>query len=239
MEAKFEMELSVRRKALRQIYKAYSLAEKFGGPRGIWVGGTALLSFTIMFLSFACGVKGIVVIALPLFVIAVGMVGMRRTSHRAFWDKLFELLEGYEPRAQGEYRHLQEVVKGGRWDEFNAAFRQWHASEHMLTTPAHTQANSGAAHRFASKAISREPTVVEPDEKWQAHAYPLQQISIFLQGTRHSDRASLVDQLQTVATRLQAGDMAGTEHDDDFGYSFKVDLASKGPSFFDGPCESA
>ncbi|KWW32388.1 MULTISPECIES: hypothetical protein [Cupriavidus] len=239
MEAKFETELGVRRMALRKIFKAHSLAEKFGGPRGIWLGGTGLLAFTTMFLSAACGVLGIAVFALPLFVIAVGMVGMRGTSHRAFWDKLFELLEGYEPRAQWEYQHLQEVVKENRWDEFNAAFRQWHASERVFTLPAPPQANSGAAHRFASKAISREPTVIEPDEKWKAHAYPLQQVSIFLQGTRHSDRASLVDLLQTVVARLHAGDMAGTEHDDDFGYSFKVDLASKGPSFFDGPCGSA
>lgn len=240
MEAKFGMELSVRRKALRKISKAHLLANRYGGPRGIWKAGTLLLSCAILFISMAW--RGVSVIGFPLLflVIAVGMVGMCRASPRTFWDKLFELLERYEPRAEWEYLLLQEVVKEERWSAFNAAFRQWHASECVFTTPmAHTQTNDGPARRFANKAISREPTVVESNENWRANAYPLQQVAIFLQGTRHSDRTSLIDQLQTVVARLQAGDMDGTEHDDDFGYCFKVDPASEGPSFFHGPSGSA
>ena len=36
---------------------------------------------------------------------------------------------------------------------------------------------------------------MEEDTSWIAHAYPLQQIRIELQGTRHSDRAAIIDQL--------------------------------------------
>jgi hypothetical protein len=75
-------------------------------------------------------------------------------------------------------------------------------------------------------------------QSWVAHAYPLQQISVQLQGTKHSDRSTIIDQLETVLTRLRAGDMMGQDHDDDFGYSFVVEPASKGPSFFDEPAGS-
>ena len=74
-----------------------------------------------------------------------------------------------------------------------------------------------------------------PNEHWIQHAYPLQQITIHLQGTRHSDRAAVIDQLETVLARLRRGDLAGADHDDDFGYRFEVVAASDGPSFFDDP----
>lgn len=77
-----------------------------------------------------------------------------------------------------------------------------------------------------------------PSQSWRDHAYPLQQISIQLQGTVHSDRASIIGQLETVLTRLRAGDMKGQDHDDDFGYRFSVVGESQGPSFFDGPAGS-
>lgn len=59
------------------------------------------------------------------------------------------------------------------------------------------------------------------NESWIAHAYPLQQVTIRLQGTRHSDKAAIVSQLETVLARLKAGDTSGKEHDDDFGYTFE------------------
>ena len=70
---------------------------------------------------------------------------------------------------------------------------------------------------------------------WIKHAYPLQQIMIQLQGTRHSSRADLVDQLETVPARLKKGELEGTSHDDEFGYRFQVQTAAPGPSFFDDP----
>ena len=75
-------------------------------------------------------------------------------------------------------------------------------------------------------------------EEWIAHAYPLQQVTIKLQGTRHSDKAAIIGQLETVLARLKAGDKAGQDHDDDFGYSFEYAVASPGPSFFDEPAGS-
>ncbi|MFH0134826.1 hypothetical protein ACGLHS_31750 [Variovorax sp. VaC1] len=74
-----------------------------------------------------------------------------------------------------------------------------------------------------------------PAPDWKTHAYPLQQVTIKLQGTRLSNRAAIVGQLDTVRARLQVGEQNGHDHDDDFGYSFRYDRAVDGPSFFDGP----
>ncbi|NIE78360.1 hypothetical protein F3J45_28440 [Pantoea sp. Ap-967] len=71
-------------------------------------------------------------------------------------------------------------------------------------------------------------------KSWIEHAYPLQQVAIYLQGTRHSDRAAIISQLETVLARLKAGENVGREEDDDFGYSFKYVAAAEGePSYFD------
>lgn len=72
-----------------------------------------------------------------------------------------------------------------------------------------------------------------PNQAWIEHAYPLQQLTIKVQGTRHSDRVDLIKQLEKVLARVKAGDMDGREFDDDFGYTFEYDLASPGPSFLD------
>lgn len=77
----------------------------------------------------------------------------------------------------------------------------------------------------------------EPSADWRAHAYPLKQVTIRLQGTRHSDNEAIIRQLDTVISRLRAGDISGYEHDDDFGYAFDF-ASSDGPSFFDSDCGS-
>lgn len=74
-----------------------------------------------------------------------------------------------------------------------------------------------------------------PTQNWIDHAHPLQQVTIKLQGTRHSDRDAIIKLLETVAQRLRSGDTTGLEHDDDFGYSFEYVKASPGISFFDDP----
>ena len=76
------------------------------------------------------------------------------------------------------------------------------------------------------------------NKEWEAHAYPLQQITIKLQGTRHSDLDAIVGQLERIAVRLRSGQVVGEESDDDFGYLFEVDSACAGPSFFDEPATS-
>ena len=47
------------------------------------------------------------------------------------------------------------------------------------------------------------------NENWIAHAYPLQQVTIKLQGTRHSDKTAIVAQLETVLARLKAATRPG------------------------------
>lgn len=70
-------------------------------------------------------------------------------------------------------------------------------------------------------------------ESWHAHAYPLQQITIKLQGTRHSNKDDVIDLLETVLARLKSGDTSGHHHDDDFGYAFEYNGTAEGPSFFE------
>lgn len=60
----------------------------------------------------------------------------------------------------------------------------------------------------------------EANAKWVDHAYPLQQITIQAQGTRHSHK--LIEELEIALSRIKAGDLFGCEHDDDFGYRFQV-----------------
>jgi hypothetical protein len=74
-----------------------------------------------------------------------------------------------------------------------------------------------------------------PSKEWIAHAYPLQQITVQVQGTRHSDRNAMIDQLEEVIERLKRGDMKGVSHDDDFGYRFNLEPTTYAPSFFDEP----
>lgn len=76
-----------------------------------------------------------------------------------------------------------------------------------------------------------------PNKSSIEHAYPLQQLSIRVQGTRHTNRAELINLLERVTARLKAGQMAGTEHDDDFGYAFEYTDSVPGPSFFDDAAE--
>jgi hypothetical protein len=75
-------------------------------------------------------------------------------------------------------------------------------------------------------------------QAWTEHAYPLQQITIRLQGTRHSERRDIVNQLQTDRARHAAGNQAGKSSDGDFRHLFEVNGASSGPSFFNQPASS-
>lgn len=70
------------------------------------------------------------------------------------------------------------------------------------------------------------------------HAYPPKQITVKVQGTRHSSKTDLIELLEIVLARLQQGDATGTAHDDDFGYWFELREAVNGPSFFDMPANS-
>jgi hypothetical protein len=87
--------------------------------------------------------------------------------------------------------------------------------------------------------VELHPAVaVKPSASWLAHAYPLQQITIQLQGRRESRREDIAGQLDEVANRLVQGDLRGEVSDDDFGYRFRVVEQSGGPSFFDEPASA-
>lgn len=73
--------------------------------------------------------------------------------------------------------------------------------------------------------------------EWRAHAYPLKQITICLQGTRWSDKNRIINQLEGITERLRSGDIEGHDHDDDFGYSFAF-IADGDASFFANECGS-
>lgn len=70
-------------------------------------------------------------------------------------------------------------------------------------------------------------------QRWFAHAYPLTQVTIKLQVTRHFDRSLIIRHLEEVSKRLKAGDNNGSDHDDDSGYTFQLQENSTGPSFFE------
>lgn len=80
-----------------------------------------------------------------------------------------------------------------------------------------------------------QPDVSTVPPAWVVHAYPLQQVRIELQGTRHSDRLAIIEQLETVLARLRAGEHEGSEHDDDFGYRFSVTSAATASVFGSEP----
>lgn len=68
---------------------------------------------------------------------------------------------------------------------------------------------------------------------WIEHAYPLKQVYVQLQGTRHSSREDVIELLETVVAKLKAGDTQGGVNDDDFGYFFEYRDDVPGPSLFD------
>lgn len=73
-------------------------------------------------------------------------------------------------------------------------------------------------------------------QQWKDHAYPLKAIQIQLQGTRHSNIASLLAQIKEIVARIEGGDTEGEVSDDDFGYRFGVTSAAETSIFGDEPC---
>lgn len=59
------------------------------------------------------------------------------------------------------------------------------------------------------------------DQEWLEQAYPLQQITIILQGTKLSNKADMLSLLETISARLKSDDTNGCYHKDEFGYSFQ------------------
>lgn len=229
-----------RDQALRKIHKTYRLAKERISPVAWRIYGPIGLAFMLWVVATAKGWHYGMAVTVTVAVVVLAAIYslLRAVTYRDYWCMLFELLAQYEPLAFHEYRRLQEVVQNKAWpDDFEIAFRDWFSAELALMGrgPKPSPKDEAAA-LFANKPLraAQQDGREAHQAVWKEHAYPLQQITVLLQGTKNSERGHVIGQLQTVAARLQAGDMAGTEHDDDFGYSFKVEPASQGPSFFDG-----
>ncbi|HIH2745172.1 TPA: hypothetical protein ACYLN4_000850 [Burkholderia lata] len=227
-------------KALSRIRKTFRLAKERISPVAWRIYGPIGLAFMLWCLAAAKGWHYGAAVAVTVAVVVLAAIYslLRAVTYRDYWCMLFDLLAQYEPLASYEYRRLQEVVQNKAWpDEFEIAFRHWVNEElAQMGRGPKPSPREEAATLFANKPLrtTQQDGREAHQAVWEEHAYPLQQITVLLQGTRHSEREHVIGQLQTVAARLQAGDMAGMEHDDDFGYSFKVEPASQGPSFFDG-----
>lgn len=237
-ESAMTMTNAERVKDLRKIRKTFRLAKERISPVAWRIYGPIVVVFMLWSLAAAKGWHYGTGVAVSVAVVVLAAIYslLRTVRYRDYWCMLFDLLAHYEPLASREYRHLQEVVQNKAWAEFESEFLHWYSAEMELAQPGGKRNRmDDAAAPFACKRLRDTQPVVREAHRaaWEDHAYPLQQITVLLQGTRHSDREHVIGQLQTVIARLQAGDMAGTEHDDDFGYSFKVEPASQGPSFFD------
>ena len=88
------------------------------------------------------------------------------------------------------------------------------------------------------QAIQMQSLDVAENPQWVAHAYPLKQLLIKVQGTRHHEKHALIGQLEDVIERLKKGDVIGHDHDDDFGYSFEYKEEATEPTFFKIPAGS-
>lgn len=145
--------------------------------------------------------------------------------------ELLELLREKAPSLLASHFWIESWLKSQ--DEFLSELAT-QVPSHDVRFPATNAGQPG--HKFPRPWP--EQAVQSVPESWIAHAYPLQQIVVQLQGTKHSDRTAVIDQLEAVLVRLRAGDLKGQEHDDDFGYSFVIDGQSSGPLFFDAPAGS-
>ncbi len=162
-----------------------------------------------------------------------------RTSQRGIYkrvDENRELMELLQEKAPG---FLKDNFWVEGWlrsqDEFlNDLLRVVPIEDHRVTTgrfPRPWPENLAAPPAEALKEPVRAYT---PPKAWIEHAYPLQQITVQLQGIRQTERQRVIEQLETVLARLRAGELTGEDHDDDFGYRFEINPAST-DSFFDKP----
>lgn len=111
----------------------------------------------------------------------------------------------------------------------------------LRSIPSHVPAYKTTSVRLGSSMGSaRECEVVYaevvrekgPSTSWIAHAYPLQQITVFIQGNPDSSRESMLNQLQTVQNRLREGDDWGSVMDEQVRYAFTYKRKAPGLSLF-------
>lgn len=65
-------------------------------------------------------------------------------------------------------------------------------------------------------------------DEWMLHAYPLKQLTINLQGTKHTSKDDLIALLENIIFEIKNEKEAGKAEDDDYGYIFEYkDNANK------------
>lgn len=67
-------------------------------------------------------------------------------------------------------------------------------------------------------------------QSWKDHAYPLKQLVVKVQCQRHHTREDLIRLLETALKHVKIGGEFGTEHDDDYGFEFRITESEE--SFF-------
>ncbi|WP_208607054.1 MULTISPECIES: hypothetical protein [Delftia] len=142
--------------------------------------------------------------------------------------ELLELLQQKAPQLLAECPWVNGWLRGN--DEFFCALESLATSLGV--------SNPGFARGPGFPRSWPEQPEMHTNAAWIEHAYPLQQVAIHLQGTRHSHRHEVISLLEAVLSRLREGEIAGEEHDDDFGYRFSVASETHGPSFFAEPAGS-
>jgi hypothetical protein len=138
-----------------------------------------------------------------------------------FGDRL-ELLERLPGRYSDRGAALEAACKAG-YEPVDFEAPEQVPGEYLTRYASNAEADAWAVNVYNSSTSN---------PRWAAHAYPLTVITIELQGTRHSERAWIIDQLGEVIARLRAGEEGGYDHDDDFGYRFAVVSLPHGPSIF-------
>lgn len=84
-------------------------------------------------------------------------------------------------------------------------------------------------HVFWSAQIDSESRV--DSESASMASTPFTLVTIQAQGTEHTEPESLIRSLESALARLRAGEIAGEESDDDFGYRFQVSTNLDGSIF--------
>lgn len=107
----------------------------------------------------------------------------------------------------------------------------WFSGDSELAKYVRTMQMQAAGLEGLPPVVGSPASDAAPSPAWSSHAYPLQHVQIDLQGTRHSSRDDVIEQLETVLTRLRDGDDEGEAHDDDFGYRFRYEKATSSSVF--------
>lgn len=157
-------------------------------------------------LGLSCGIS-----------LVLGYLRNRRSRRFLNWMKPY-----IENKILDEFLQHEEAIK--KREQFRAQkdqeLRDKYLTEHSINPESYPK-------------IENSVLQVAVPQTWEEHAYPLQLITIELQGTRHSEREHILSQLEEIVERIKSGHECGEKSDDDFGYKFT--LSSPAKSLFSQP----